>query len=756
MCSGWYRLAAILLLVSGTVIACRDSSTAARAYVARGDQFMADKKISQAILEYRNAVREDARFGEARSKLARAYDAGGDQASATREFVRAADLMPADNEAQLAAATALVAAGRFEDARTRADAVLKRDPKNVQAFVIRGNASAGLRDLDGALGDLKNAVGLAPQFSGPLMNVGLVYAMRGEQAEAEASFKQAIVVNPRSIPARMALANYYVVVGKPGSAEEVVRAALAIEPRNATANRALAYLALRTGRPAQAEAPLRLAAEVSTDLQDRLTLADYLVAQRRTPEAARVLEELRSHKEAFAAASVRLAGIEYEAGRADRAHQIVLEILQKEPNNAEVMTVRGNWLLREKKVDGAEAAATAAIKANPRLAAAQILLGAVLVARHDTTEALKAYNHAIDLNPRATDAHLALARLNLSLGRNELAAQFARQAVDAIPANGDAHLLLARALLAAGDLESARLEAQILQRGAGDAAAVQTFIGDLAYRTRDRQGARRAYERAVALDPGAVDALTGLVTLDVGAKKLDVAIARVDAQLAKQPRNARLLMLAARTHLTAGHTEKGEALLRSAIEVDPSYYDAYRVLGEVYADNQRIDDARREYERLVQTKPDDSPAHTMIAILLQQQGNMEEARKRYEKVLELDPRSAVAANNLAYMQAEKGTDLDRALNLAQTAKAELPDDADIDDTLGWIYVKRNLHGLAIDTLRRSVDRQPDNALYQYHLGVAYLKAGDKERARKALEGAMKADPKFEHAADARTILASIG
>src|SRR6185295_18219927 len=111
--------------------------------------------------------------------------------------------------------------------------------------------------------------------------------------------------------------------------------------------------------------------------------------------------------------------------------------------------------------------------------------------------------------------------------------------------------------------------------------------------------------------------------------------------------------------------------------------------------------------------------------------------------------AAVAANNLAWIYAEEGQNLDVALQLAQTAKAQLPERPEVNDTLGWVYYKKGLATLAIPAFRDSVEKAPKSAVYQYHLGLAYAKAGDKEAARKALTAALQMDPKFSGAADAQ-------
>ena len=115
----------------------------------------------------------------------------------------------------------------------------------------------------------------------------------------------------------------------------------------------------------------------------------------------------------------------------------------------------------------------------------------------------------------------------------------------------------------------------------------------------------------------------------------------------------------------------------------------------------------------------------------------------------------MAANNLAWIDANtEGANLDVALQLAQTAKAQLPNQHEIDDTLGWIYYKKGMATRAIESFENSTLKSPTNASYAYHLGLAYHKNGDTAKARAELERALKLKPDFEGAAEAKKILES--
>ena len=71
----------------------------------------------------------------------------------------------------------------------------------------------------------------------------------------------------------------------------------------------------------------------------------------------------------------------------------------------------------------------------------------------------------------------------------------------------------------------------------------------------------------------------------------------------------------------------------------------------------------------------------MVGLLLQSQAPLE-AEKHYLRALQLNPRAAVASANLAWLYAEQDSNLDVALQLAQTAKEQLPENPDYDMSAG--------------------------------------------------------------------------
>ena len=152
--------------------------------------------------------------------------------------------------------------------------------------------------------------------------------------------------------------------------------------------------------------------------------------------------------------------------------------------------------------------------------------------------------------------------------------------------------------------------------------------------------------------------------------------------------------------------------------------------------NGRSDDGLKVLDELAKKQPSNAGTYVAKGIVFQQQGKIEEAKESYTQALKTDPNQAMAANNLAYLLAEEGKDLNSALGWAQSARKSLPDNPNIADTLGWVYYKMGSYVLARDQVRFAASKQPDNADFQYHLGMIYKQTKQMSEAQAALKKAV--------------------
>lgn len=731
---------------------CRKSG--AEEHVQRADAYFKEARYPESIIEYRSAVQIEPRRGELRVRLGDAYLRSNDRAAALREYVRAADLLP-DAEVQLQAGALLLGAGSYEDAKTRADKVLAADPNNVNAQILRGNALAGLKDLNGAIAEYEDALALDPSQNQAYVNLATLQLAAGKQAEAEATFRKTVELAPRSIDARIALANFYRATKRQPESESELKAALAIDPKNAEANRALGVFYMATGRGAEAEPYLRTMA-VSGEVSSKLTLSAYYLLMRREEEARVILEEVAKDKRAGDVATLRLAALDASQGRRAEAQGRIHDVLTRNPKDVSAHLLNADLLRRDRRRDEALAEVDAAIAIDPNSARAHLMAGRLYAEADRTAAAVREYQEVLKLDPAPIGADLELARLYLNSGELDKAATYVQQALTLSPGNVEAHALLTRVYVRRGDLAKARAELATLQQSFPRAAAGFNLAALIQLEEKQPAAARASYVHALQLSPGDLEALGGVLNIDIAAGRKKEVAERLEAVLARQNPTSEILLMAARSYAGIGNDEKYEEMLRRSIEVDPGRLQGYGLLGRLYARQKRTGEAKRQFADVLKREPKSVSASTMLGTLIYAEGNVAEAEKQFEQTLAIDSRAAAAANNLAYIYLSTDRNLDQALQLARTAVEQMPDDPHVNDTVGWAYVKKNMASSGIPYLESSARKTPDDPVAQYHLGAAYMASGDVAKAEAQMKRALALKSDFEGADDARKALRALG
>ena len=82
----------------------------------------------------------------------------------------------------------------------------------------------------------------------------------------------------------------------------------------------------------------------------------------------------------------------------------------------------------------------------------------------------------------------------------------------------------------------------------------------------------------------------------------------------------------------------------------------------------------------------------------------------------------------------------------------LPHLPDVSDTVGQIYLKKQLTDSAVDAFEELVAPQPARAIYRYHFGQAYAQKGERQKAIEELQVALKSNPQKEEETQIRQLL----
>jgi cellulose synthase operon protein C len=589
----WTVVCLLILLLTG----CRRSlTTDQRAeLVKQGDAFMEQHDYNKAIAAYAAAVKGD-RDGEIMFKLSQAYSRADNFQQFYRTAIRAADALPDNITAQVEAARALLRTAQFDDAATRADRALAKDPDNVDALIQRGNAAAHL---------VTSAYAMTRLAGASATNSAIDRTDETDEGDekAEELFRRAVTLQTdrRESSARLALVNFLWAVGRLDESEPILKQLAEDHPDDWQSNQALGDLYMARQRDADAERYLKRAAALDGGNSAKRRLYNLYMRGNRPEDAAKVLATMPPSEDANGAISLRLATIEFEAGRPADALRRVDPLVGRTPPVAGAGLLKARILVAQGDWNGALPLARDAVATDAASSLAASTLGRALAAMGDLEGAQEAQTTAHRLDPKAAGPLLELARLSLALGKTEKAAAQARDAVRLAPADRQAHLMLAKALMAKRDYAAADdtlkplLAHDPTPEVLVEAGALHAARGNL-------DAARAAYTLALQASADSVDAICAMASLDLTQQRTAAARQRIEEALVAHPRDPRYLELAARIYATERDTLRTEVTLRKLIDAQPGNLGAALTLARSLS-REHPQDARKVLEQLLERRP---------------------------------------------------------------------------------------------------------------------------------------------------------
>jgi Flp pilus assembly protein TadD len=254
-------------------------------------------------------------------------------------------------------------------------------------------------------------------------------------------------------------------------------------------------------------------------------------------------------------------------------------------------------------------------------------------------------------------------------------------------------------------------------------------------------------------DPANEPALRALAEDLVAIERADRAIAEVDRALRAQPDRASLHALMGTTLARAYRSIDARSAFKRALAIDPNQSEALggmAALAGAAGDTQR---AIELFDRAAAVEPGNPVYAYAAAQLVLATGDRSAAEARLETIVRQSAAHAGARNDLAWLLATEGRDLDLALSLALEASRLRPEPATLD-TLGFVHIQRGENEQAVDVLEKAIAAPGTAPGIHYHLAMALGRAGRTERARDLLQRAL-ATGDFPEAEAARQLLANL-
>lgn len=189
-------------------------------------------------------------------------------------------------------------------------------------------------------------------------------------------------------------------------------------------------------------------------------------------------------------------------------------------------------------------------------------------------------------------------------------------------------------------------------------------------------------------------------------------------------------------------TEEALQTIAKAIALDDDkagfrFYEAW-----IYSHAKRWDEAIEKFDQLMKDFPEEKQiiliSQFSLSNVYVQKGEMQKGEEILEKVLEVNPESSQANNDLGYLWADQGKNLERAYGMIRKALESEPDNPAYLDSLGWVLFKLGKFDEAIPPLEQATHESTsgDGTIWD-HLGDVYLKALRVEKAVEAWKMSLK-------------------
>ena len=719
----------------------------AQDYFKSGKDFYDQQKYSDAIVQLMNAVQKDPRNRDARFLLALSYLNQKNMNAGAQQLASLLDYYPDDIEANLRLGNLYLAGGGtnadfFKKSDELAKKVLSKDPQNVGALVLSGNASAALRDYRTAVELLEKAVSLEPQNASAFVSLGTAQALQKNFPEAEKAFLNARQVSPKDKSALISLGNFYRSLNQLDKAESIFKEALGIYPADKDIYTQVAEFYNQTGRFDDVEKVFQNAQSANPkDPAPSLILAGFYEVRNRIPDARKLLFDLKKTFPDNADVAGKLATNLLPDDPA-RARTEIDQILKADPTNA-----TGLLLLSQIQFNAGDyAKVEETLGKSPTLKSSypqpEFLLGQIAAQKGQTDQAQEHFQNSLAVNSTYLPARAALAEILMGKGkfadsRTEVGKMLAVQ-----PNFVPARILDATLDLAEKKYTVAEPKLTALVKDQPNNSLVHRQMG-LYYDARGQTlDAEKSLVRALDLQPDAMKSLQDLVQFYIRTKQTDKAIQRINA-VPDDKKKAFHYELLGLVYTQAARNSDAEKAYEMALQKDESNTNSVGYLVSLYLQDGRLEEGLKELDVLIKKNPSNAGAYIVKGMIFEKQVKIEDAKKQYVEALKIDSNNAVAGNNLAFLLAEQGQDLNNALGWAQMARKKQPDNPGIADTLGWVYFKLGSYLLARDQLQFAVGKQPDNLVFQYHLAMIYKGNRQIPEAQTALKKVVSSPKDFK-------------
>ncbi len=200
-----------------------------------------------------------------------------------------------------------------------------------------------------------------------------------------------------------------------------------------------------------------------------------------------------------------------------------------------------------------------------------------------------------------------------------------------------------------------------------------------------------------------------------------------------------------------GDTDKALKTVDESIRVAPQQLHGrleYQKAWILYHAHE-LDQALDQFYKVIKSFPDDKSvvqdARFRVSAIYVEQEDFQKGEEILEEVLKDDPENTQANNDLGYLWADQGKNLDQAHDMIKLAMESEPENPAYLDSMGWVLFKKGDYKEAAEYLTKATEQKngDDSTIFD-HLGDALEKLGKHEEAQKNFQRALEIEQEKPH------------
>ncbi len=302
----------------------------------------------------------------------------------------------------------------------------------------------------------------------------------------------------------------------------------------------------------------------------------------------------------------------------------------------------------------------------------------------------------------------------------------------------------------------AKAEAEQLARETKDAPQVEMQLGIIALGQGRYSQAEDYFRKLYKEGAGDLQPLAGLVNTYEAEHLPDRALELMQAEAQKAP-DSSWESRASGSHRGSRGQDRSWPWrnCRKWRRNIPTSADVQVRIAQLQTKHGHLQEALQALQRAQQLAPDGKGLDMTIANVQDQLGKKAEAIASYRKALAKTPDDPLVLNNLAFLLAETGGNLEEAQQMVSTAIRKAPKLPQLQDTLAWVQIKQHNYAAALQTLTALTREHPEDPTYRYHYAVALNDSGNRSAAKIQAETAISLKPPAEMETALRNLLAQV-